>query len=87
MAGASGNVPNTSYYLYNKDIPGNYVTSSSYFINPSNNVAMVNIMSNGAIGDGVLVTNVSYIRPVIQVGISAKVKGNGTNDDPYIIVS
>ncbi|HIS18320.1 MAG TPA: hypothetical protein IAC02_06910 [Candidatus Coprovivens excrementavium] len=87
LAGASGNVPNTSYYLYNKDIPGNYVTSSSYFINPSNNVAMVNIMSNGAIGDGVLVTNVSYIRPVIQVGISAKVKGNGTSDDPYIIVS
>ena len=87
LAGAYGNVPNTKYYLYNKDIPGNYVTSSSYFVNISNNVAMVNIMSNGAIGDGVLVTNPSYIRPVIQVGVSAKVKGTGTRDNPYIIVS
>ena len=87
LAGAAENIPNTSYYLYNKDIPGNYVTSSSYFINVSNNVAMINVMSNGALGDGVLVTNSSYIRPVIQVSVSAKVKGNGTIDDPYVIVS
>lgn len=87
LAGAYGNMPNTSYYLYNKDISGNYVTSSSFFINSSNNAAMVNIMSNGAIGDGVLVTNASYIRPVVQIGISAKVKGSGTLNDPYIIVS
>ena len=87
LAGAAENIPNTSYYLYNKDIPGNYVTSSSYFINVSNNVAMINVMSNGALGDGVLVTNNSYIRPVIQVSVSAKVKGSGTIDDPYVIVS
>lgn len=87
LAGAAENIPNTSYYLYNKDIPGNYVTSSSYFINVSNNVAMINVMSNGALGDGVLITNNSYIRPVIQVSVSAKVKGSGTIDDPYVIVS
>lgn len=87
LAGAAENIPNTSYYLYNKDIPGNYVTSSSYFINVSNNVAMINVMSNGALGDGVLVTNNSYIRPVIQVSVSAKVKGSGTIEDPYVIVS
>lgn len=87
LAGAAENIPNTSYYLYNKDISGNYVTSSSYFINVSNNVAMINVMSNGALGDGVLVTNNSYIRPVIQVSVSAKVKGSGTIDDPYVIVS
>ena len=87
LAGAAENIPNTSYYFYNKDIPGNYVTSSSYFINVSNNVAMINVMSNGALGDGVLVTNNSYIRPVIQVSVSAKVKGSGTIDDPYVIVS
>ncbi len=87
LAGAAENIPNTSYYLYNKDIPGNYVTSSSYFINVSNNVAMINVMSNGALGDGILITNNSYIRPVIQVSVSAKVKGSGTIDDPYVIVS
>lgn len=87
FAGAATNIPNSSYYLYNKDIQGNYVTNSSYSINSSNNVAMINIMSNGAFGDGILINNSSYIRPVINISISAKVKGSGTISDPYIIVS
>lgn len=87
FAGAAGNKPNTSYYLYNKNIPGNYLTSSSYFINIANNVAMMNIMSNGAIGDGILITNQSYIRPVINISTDANVKGDGTLENPYIIVS
>ncbi len=87
FAGASTNIPNSSYYLYNKDIQGNYVTNSSYSVNSANNVAMINVMSNGAFGDGILINNISYVRPVINVSISAKVKGSGTLKDPYIIVS
>ncbi len=87
LAGASGNKPNTSYYLYNKEITGNYLTNSSYFINPSNNVVMVNIMSNGAIGDGIVANLAANVRPVINIGVGAKVKGEGTIDNPYIIVS
>lgn len=87
LAGASTNTPNDKYYLYNKDIPGNYVTNSSYFINSSNGVAMINVMSNGALGEGILTTNSSYIRPVININFNAKVKGTGTVEDPYIIVS
>ncbi len=86
FAGAAGDFPNTSYYLYNKDIPGNYLTSSSYFIS-NNNAAMMNVMSNGAVGDGILVGIPSYVRPVINIGVHAKVKGEGTKDNPYIIVS
>ena len=87
LAGAAGNVPNTSYYLYNTNIKGNYLTNSSYFINTSNNAAVMNVMSNGALGDGILVTNLAFVRPVINLGINAKVKGGGTLDNPYIIVS
>lgn len=87
FAGAAGSKPNTSYYLYNKNIPGNYLTNSTYFINVANNVAMMNIMSNGAVGDGILITNQSYIRPVINIGTNANVKGNGTLENPYMIVS
>lgn len=87
LAGASGNVPNTSYYLYNKNIEGNYITSSSYSINSQNGVTMINIMSNGAIGDGVLIGDSSNIRPVINIGTNAKIKGKGTINNPYIIVS
>lgn len=87
LAGASGNKPNTSYYLYNSDIEGNYLTSSSYSINSYNGVAMINVMSNGALGDGILITDPSNIRPVINIGTNAKIKGKGTIKDPYIIVS
>lgn len=87
LAGAAGNKPNTKYYLYNKNIEGNYVTSSSYSINSQNGVAMINVMSNGALGDGILVTDLSNIRPVVNIGTNAKIKGKGTKDNPYIIVS
>ena len=87
LAGAAGNKPNTSYYLYNKNINGNYLTTSSYSINYQNVVTMMNIMSNGAIGEGILVTELSNIRPVINIGTNAKIKGTGTQNNPYIIVS
>lgn len=87
FAGASGNKPNTSYYLYNKNIPGNYLTTNSYFINADNSIAMMNVMSNGAIGEGILITTPSYIRPVINISVDANIKGNGTKNNPYIIVS
>ena len=44
-------------------------------------------MSNGALGDGVFVSEASYLRPVINIGTNAKIKGKGTIDNPYIIVS
>ena len=87
LAGASGSTPNTSYYLYNKNIQGNYLTTSSYFVNSNNNASVMNVMSNGAIGDGILVTYASYLRPVINISVSANIKGEGTIDNPYIIVS
>ena len=87
IAGAAGNIPNTQYYLYNKKIEGNYLTTSSYSINSQNGVTMINIMSNGALGDGILIGETSYIRPVINIGTNAKIKGKGTFDNPYIIVS
>ena len=73
--------------MYNKDIEGNYVTGSSYSINSQNGIAMINIMSNGALGDGILISDVSNIRPVINIGTDAKIKGKGTINNPYIIVS
>jgi len=87
LAGAAGNKPNTSYYLYNSSIEGNYLTSSSYSINSQNGVTVMNVMSNGALGDGILITELSNVRPVINIATNAKIKGNGTKNNPYIIVS
>ena len=47
---------------------------------------MININGNGSIGDGLMVTEESAIRPVINISAKAKVVGNGTKDKPYVIV-
>lgn len=87
LAGAYKNIPNQKYYLYNEDINGSYVTSNSYYINQENNISIMNVLENGALGDGVLITSKVAIRPVININTEAKVKGEGTIDNPYIIVS
>lgn len=87
LAGAYKNMPNKYYYLYNEDIEEGYVTSSSYFINQDNNVSMMDVMADGSIGAGVLTSSNTHIRPVININMEAKVKGEGTVENPYIIVS
>ena len=87
LAGAYKNTPNDKYYLYNENIKGNYLTLSPYYINTSNVLTMMNVISDGSLGDGVLVTANAYVRPVLNIGVNAKLKGEGTKDNPYIIVS
>ncbi len=87
LAGAYKNTPNEKYYLYNESIKGNYLTSSSYNINSSDVISMMNVLSDGSLGEGVLVTTASYVRPVVNISIQAKLKGEGTQENPYVIVS
>ena len=87
LAGAYRNVPNTKYYLYNENIEGNYLTTSSYYRNASGVIAMMNVINDGSLGEGVLITSPSYLRPVLSISVSTKVKGEGTYENPYIIVS
>lgn len=86
FAGAYNNEKNTDYYLYKEELTGNYLTMNGFFINTSNIISMMNVMSDGSLGDGVLTTNTSYLRPVINMSVTAKVKGSGTIDNPYVIV-
>lgn len=87
LAGSADTQENKKYYLYNENITDGYLTMSSLSLNTANNLAMVDIMNNGAIGSGKFITDVVNIRPVINIGVSAKVKGTGTKNNPYIIVS
>lgn len=87
LAGAYKNNTNSEFYLYNEEIKGSYWTSSSYFVNSAAQLSMINIMSTGAIGDGIIITDKAYVRPVININETAKIKGAGTKEDPYIIVS
>lgn len=87
LAGAYRNVPNTKYYLYNESITGNYLTTSSYYKNASLAIVMMNVINDGSLGEGVLITSPSYLRPVLNISVNTKLKGEGTKDNPYIIVS
>lgn len=86
FAGAYKNTPNTEYYLYNKKQQKAYLTSSSYSLNSSNLISMININADGSLANGVLQDVPQAIRPVINIATSAKVKGKGTIQNPYIIV-
>ena len=86
LAGAYRNVPNDKYYLYNENIKENYVTTSSYSLK-DNELRMINVMANGAFGDSITVYTEVGIRPVISIGANAKIKGEGTIDNPYLIVA
>ena len=86
LAGAYRNVPNDKYYLYNESIDHSYATISSYSLK-DNDLRIMNVMSNGAFGDGISVDNEVGIRPVVSIGANAKIKGEGTKNNPYIIVA
>lgn len=84
-AGAYRNSINKSYYLYNSDIQESYLTLTGLFYN--NGMKMININSNGSIGDGVAVGEKAAVRPVINISSAAKVNGKGTKNNPYVIVA
>lgn len=85
-AGAYRNNINKKYYLYNKDIDESYFTSTGLFYNASN-MTVININSNGSIGDGLVVNEKAAVRPVINISSASRVNGEGTKDNPYVIVS
>ena len=86
FAGASKK-ENKKYYLYNKEDGNDYLTNSIYSINIDGTITLMNIKSDGSIGEGITITKETSIRPVLNISVSAKVKGNGTIEDPYIIVA
>lgn len=87
LAGAYHNTENKDYYLYNENIAGPYFLGSTNFISSDNTVSMLTLAPNGAIAEGTMITDSAYLRPVVNLSISAKVKGEGTYENPYIIVS
>ena len=77
---------NKKYYLYKKE-NNSFLTNSIYSISLDNNIYVMNVDSNGKIGEGISIIQVDNIRPVINISVTTKVKGTGTIDDPYIIVA
>ena len=84
LAGASTS-DNTNYYLYNSDIDTDYYTMSS--AKYANNVYYPFIVTtNGAIDYNTSGELLRGIRPVINIIKTARVTGDGTEDNPYQIL-
>lgn len=76
---------NKSYYLYNEKITNSYYTMSSASSRYGNYYPFV-VDTNGSISSNVNGNLLRGVRPVINIIKTAKVSGNGTNEDPYEII-
>ena len=76
------NENNTSYYLYNGQ---NYWTMSPYFWNGSY-VNMLAVNSNGHFDSSPVYNTAARLRPVINLKSDVTFTGNGTIDNPYVVL-
>lgn len=81
-AGASLNEANQEFYLYNKDIPSTW-TMTSYSL--KDKMTMYLFDNDGSIKTDSIDKTYS-IRPVLNVKATSEAKGEGTLENPYILV-
>ena len=86
FAGATRGEDNKKYYLYNENV-GDYLIMTPYYLNSSNEIFIMSVNENGKLSEGTKINKKIAIRPVINLSVDAKVKGKGTIDEPYVLVS
>lgn len=85
FAGANTQTLNANFYLINTDIKEEWYTLSAAKGNDDKlNMFMIN--TNGSIDVGTEGDLYRYVRPVINLVKNVEVEGNGTKDNPYVIV-
>ena len=86
LAGAYQSNSNRSFYLFSQNINGSWWTmSGSKIIKNSNVVDAISVNKDGSLSYDKKISNLMYIRPVINLDSNTTVTGTGTSDDPYII--
>ncbi len=85
FAGGSRDGENTKFYLYNSSITNNTWTTGSHSIENESVVRMFALTGNGSLASNIINENI-HIRPVINISSSAVAKGEGTKENPYILV-
>lgn len=83
FAGGSIKNDNNKYYLHNRNL--NYDSWTIGSFKEDTNIEMYMLTSNGALVNNTI-TNPLHLRPVINISSSAVAKGEGTEENPYIIV-
>lgn len=85
FAGGSKDQDNNKFYLYNDSIADDTWTMGSYSINGGNTIELYALTGNGSFINS-SINNPLHIRPVINISSSAIAKGEGTKNNPYLLV-
>lgn len=87
FAGAIKDSENKKFYLYNPTILGDSWTTSSSGMDNTNSFYMINITKDGGLKARNLVNTSLGVRPVLNLSVASHVKGEGTKNNPYVLVS
>ena len=83
FAGGSTKEDNNKYYLYNPSIDKDTWTVSSY--SSKDEVKLYTLTPKGKLSNNNITEKIG-IRPVINIGVKARVTGEGTKKNPYVLV-
>ena len=86
LAGGKIGVSNTNYYLYNSAIESEYFTMTASS-GTEKSVKMFAVNSSGAVIEDIDASLFRGVRPVITLIKNVEVKGEGTIENPYEIIT
>ena len=86
FAGASKDEANKNYYLHNNEINYSTWTTSSYELKNDGTVTMISLTQGGGLSTGENIISTNGIRPVINISKKAHIRGQGTKENPYVLV-
>ena len=86
-AGALKDSENKRFYLYNPMILDDCWTVSASGSDLTNNFYMIALTKDGSLKARNLVNTNLGVRPVLNLSVASHVKGEGTKDNPYVLVS
>ncbi len=86
FAGATKDEANKTYYLHNPEINYSTWTSSSYEFKNDGTVTMLVLSQNGGLTSGENIITSLGVRPVLNISRGAHIRGQGTEDNPYVLV-
>ena len=87
FAGATKDEANKTYYLHNDEINYSTWTTGSYELKNDGTVTMIVLSQNGGFTSGENIITSHGIRPVLNISRTAHIRGQGTKENPYVLVA
>ena len=86
FAGSTKDEANKTYYLHNPEINYSTWTTSSYELKNDGTITMIVLSQNGGLTSGENIITSLGVRPVLNISRGAHIRGQGTKENPYVLV-